>query len=112
MVAATGCQGPEEDLISGSWRGAAILEQGKLLDINPADIRLVLDPDGSYHYRSTLNYQEAGTYYVEQTYLYTRDTINQATTEKAVEIVLVSTDSLHLLMNEAGKERLLKLVKE
>lgn len=106
------CKQYEEDLLSGTWRGSAVTEADKPLDIEPSSIKLILDPDGSYRYESTLNYQEAGTYFLDQQYLYTMDTINQASTEKAVEIILLSPDSLHLRMNEAGKERLLKMVRE
>jgi hypothetical protein len=106
------CKQYEEDLLSGSWRGSTILEADQPLDIEPSNIKLMLSPDGSYRYQSTLNYQEAGTYFMDQQYLYTMDTINQASTEKAVEIILLSQDSLHLRMNEAGKERLLKMVRE
>lgn len=106
------CNQYEEDLLSGTWRGSAILESNALLDIEPSNIKLTLAPNGSYRYESTLNYQEAGTYFLDQQYLYTMDTINQASTEKAVEIMLLTQDSLHLRMNEAGKERLLKMVRE
>ena len=106
------CQSPEEDLLSGSWRGSVILENGDSLEIDPSHIRLVLHPGGTYEYESTLNIQEAGAFHVQQPYLYTRDTLNEASAEKAVEIILLSADSLHLRMNDAGKERLLKMTRE
>lgn len=106
------CQTYEEDLLSGAWRGSSILESNQPLEIDPAAIKLTLQPNGAYQYESTLNYREAGTFYMEQQYLYTMDTLNQASTEKAVEIVLLTPDSLHLRMNEGGKERLLKMVRE
>lgn len=106
------CEAYEEDQLSGTWRGSAILEADQSLEVEPSNIVLVFEPDGSYQYESTLNYQEAGTYFLDQQYLYTMDTINRASTEKAVEIMLLSEDSLHLRMNEAGKERLLKMVRE
>ncbi|PHN01547.1 hypothetical protein CRP01_36725 [Flavilitoribacter nigricans DSM 23189 = NBRC 102662] len=106
------CKQYEEDLLSGTWRGSSILEANQPLDIEPSNIKLILEPSGSYRYESTLNYQEAGTYFLDQQYLYTMDTINQASTEKAVEIMLLTQDSLHLRMNEAGKERLLKMARE
>jgi len=106
------CKQYEEDHLSGSWRGSVILEAGQPLEIDPSNIILILNPDGSYQYESTLNYKEAGTFYLDQPYLYTMDTINQASTEKAVEVILLTPDSLHLRMNEAGKERLLKMTRE
>jgi hypothetical protein len=43
--------------------------------------------------------------------LYTLDTINQASSEKAVKIVNLTPDSLFLKMNEEGKIRIVKLFK-
>lgn len=112
LLSLLACKQYEEDILSGTWRGSAILEAEQALEIDPSHIKLTLAPNGSYRYESTLNYQEAGTYFLDQQYLYTMDTINQASTEKAVEIMLLTQDSLHLRMNEAGKERLLKMVRE
>ncbi|MCB0630577.1 MAG: hypothetical protein R2824_35720 [Saprospiraceae bacterium] len=112
IIVASACKKYEEDLLSGTWSGSAILEDQQPLGIEPSDIKLTLEPNGNYHYESTLNYKEAGTYYMDQQYLYTMDTLNQASTEKAVEIIMLTQDSLHIRMNEAGKERLLKMVRQ
>lgn len=112
FLLAAACSEQEEDLLSGTWIGMTILEDQQPLSIDPSDIRLTLLPDGEYRYQSTLKYKEAGTYYVNQQYLYTTDTLDQAATEKAVEVMLLSPDSLHIRMNEAGKERLLKMVRQ
>ena len=112
FIGLSACQSYEVDLLSGTWNGSAILEANEPLGIDPSDIKLMLQADGSYRYESTLNYKEAGSYYLEQQYLYTMDTLNQASTEKAVEIVLLTEDSLHIRMNESGKERLLKMVRQ
>lgn len=111
LLLATACSSSysREDLY-GTWEGVAAQEEGTPLDINPADLQFTFTETG-YTYRGTLNYREAGTFEVKAPYLYTTDTINQATTEKTVEIVQFSTDSLHLRMMENGKERLLKLVR-
>lgn len=98
-----------EDLY-GTWIGVAAQEEGTPLEIDPAELQFRFDENG-YAYQGTLNYREAGTFQVKAPYLYTTDTINQATTEKTVEIVKLTTDSLHLRMMENGKERLLKLTR-
>lgn len=98
-----------EDLY-GSWTGTAVEEEGTPLPVEPSELQFTFDEDG-YTYQGTLNYQEAGTFQVKAPYLYTTDTLNQATTEKTVEIVSLSSDSLHLRMMENGQERLLKLVR-
>lgn len=108
---AMGCAPVQEDLIKGSWKGVAILEDGAPLEVDPTVINMSFGDGNSYTYSSTLNYRESGTYYVDSKYLYTTDTLNQATTEKAVEIVGLTADSLILKMNEGGRERLLKMIR-
>lgn len=103
------CKQLEADLLTGNWQASEVLEEGRPLGIEPSLIRMQFTDNGKYSYSSTLNYQEAGTYYLEDNYLFTTDTLNQASTEKTVEIILLSADSLHLKMIDSGKERLLKL---
>lgn len=95
----------------GSWEAIEVTEEGQPLGVNVQEIGFTFLDEGRYTYRSTLNYKEAGSYYVESQYLFTTDTVNQATSEKAVEILQLNQDSLFLKMNDNGKERLLKLVR-
>lgn len=106
------CQPYHSDQLVGTWRGALILEEGDTVLVDPAEISLQFRPDDRYLFKSTLNYKEAGTYYLDAQYLFTLDTLNKASTEKAVEIVSLTPDSLHLKMMDNGRERLLKLYKE
>lgn len=108
---ASGCEQVENETIKGQWQGVTILEKGNPLEVNPKEIRLNFMANNKYGYQSTLNYQEAGTYHLDKKYLYTIDTVNQASTQKAVEILLLSEDSLHLKMMVEGQERVLKLEK-
>ena len=108
----TGCSQVEKELIKGKWEGVTIEEKGENLNIDPKEIQLQFLEDNKYAYKSTLNYQEAGTYHLDKRYLYTIDTVNQASTQKAVEIVLLTEDSLHLKMMENSQERLLKMAKQ
>ena len=105
------CGSIDNELIIGSWEGVRVLEEGEELGVNPREISFYFGKNESYRYESTLNYKEAGSYYIESSYLFTTDTVNQASTEKAVEILLLSPDSLHIKMDDNGKERILKLVK-
>jgi len=105
------CGSIDNELIIGSWEGVRVLEEGEELGVNPKEISFYFGKNESYRYESTLNYKEAGSYYIESSYLFTTDTVNQASTEKAVEILLLSPDSLHIKMDDNGKERILKLVK-
>ncbi|MCO6478576.1 MAG: lipocalin family protein [Phaeodactylibacter sp.] len=105
------CSPVDKSLIEGTWKGVAVVEEGSPLnDVDPGVIELSFREKG-YAYSSTLNYKEAGTYYIDSKYLYTTDTLNQASTEKAVEIVKLTTDSLVLKMNDSGRERLLMMEK-
>lgn len=105
------CDAVDKGHIIGQWKAVSVEEDGEELAIDPAEIKFVFGSDDSYQYFSTLNYREAGSYYVEGNYLYTTDTLNQGSMEKAVEIIEMSTDSLHLKMDDQGKERILKLGK-
>ncbi len=109
VVLASACQKLEDNLLAGEWKAAQVLEEGKPMDVDLDKIHLSLDGDNNYNFSGTLNYREAGTYYMQSNLLYTLDTINQASTEKAVEVVKLTPDSLYLKMREEGKERLLKL---
>ncbi len=107
------CQsGYEEEQLHGRWVGVAVSEEGSPLAIDPSQIQLHFLPDQRYTYRSTLDYKEAGSYFIDASYLYTRDTLNQASTEKAVELLKLKEDSLRIRMMEGGKERMLTLVRE
>jgi len=111
FFAVTACQKVENDLLPGVWQAVEVREEGEPLDVDVSTIRLHLDSNENYTFKSTLDYREAGKYYVQSNLLYTLDTLNQASTEKAMEIVSLTSDSLLIKMNEAGKERLLKLTK-
>lgn len=105
------CTDQNKKNLPGNWQAIEILEKDKPLEVNSEEIKFWFGPENRYRFEGTLNYREAGTYYLQSKYLYTTDTVNQASTEKAVEIVKLTPDSLFLRMSEAGKERLMKLKK-
>nr|MBP9874492.1 hypothetical protein [Haliscomenobacter sp.] len=96
----------------GNWTGTTVLEGGDTLAIDPSVIQFYFSKKGAYTFHSTLNYKESGAYFLDGHLLYTTDTLNKASSQKAVQILMLTSDSLHLRMLEDGKERLLKLVKE
>ena len=106
------CQQMNDDLLLGHWQAAEVLEEDTPLPIDIKEISFEFKGDKNYTFSSTLNYREAGSYFVDAHFLYTTDTINQASTEKAVEILTLSEDSLHLRMQQNGKERILKLARK
>ncbi len=105
------CGNPYEKKLLGKWQAVAVLENDTPMDINPEVIWFQFSPHQQYEYHGTLKYREAGSYYLESKYLHTIDTINQASTEKAVEITRLTDDSLFLRMSEGSKERIIKLVR-
>lgn len=101
----------QRDLI-GEWQAISISQEGDSLQIDPKLVQFTFNKDEGYTFKSTLNYHESGTYYILDKRLFTMDTLNRASTEKAVEILMLTPDSLHLKMSDAGKDRLMKLVKQ
>jgi len=106
-----GCAGVDHNLLVGNWQLIELSEGGAPVEADIQVVRFHFDPNNQYQFHGTLNYKEAGTYYIDEQYLFTVDTLNRATTEKAVQIVHLTPDSLFLKMNDGGKERLMKLVK-
>lgn len=112
ISALSACQGGyQEEQLHGKWVGVAVKEEGTPLAVDPGLIQLEFSPEETYTYKSTLDYREAGTYFIEANFLYTRDTLNQASTQKAVELLQLTADSLKIRMMEGEKERRLTLVK-
>ncbi len=97
--------------LAGSWEAIEITEEGDSLAVDLSGIRFEFTKDGRYYFHSTLNYEEAGTYRLDGPYLFSTDTTQEVSREKAVEIVLLNTDSLQLRMQELGKERIMLLKK-
>jgi hypothetical protein len=110
-VGLSNCENVSNDAIMGQWQAVQVEEEGEILPINAEEIKFNFQENEAYTYQSTLNYREAGSYYVENDYLYTTDTVNQGSMEKAVEILLMTADSLHLKMDEKGQERIIRLGK-
>lgn len=106
-----GCANVQEKKLVGKWQGASLIEDGVPMQVSPSEIGFEFFNKGFYHFRSTLNYREAGRYSLIGNLLYTMDTINEASTEKSVQILELSDDSLFLKMNAEGKEQLVKLFK-
>lgn len=105
------CRTADTGAIVGSWQAFEVLEEGEPLLVNAEEINFSFGDDASYQYSSTLNYREAGSYFVDAKYLFTTDTINNASSEKAVEIIKLNPDTLFLRMQEGNKERIMKLKK-
>ncbi|MGH1437699.1 MAG: hypothetical protein ACRBG0_24900 [Lewinella sp.] len=106
------CDPYAESDLAGNWEAIRITEEGDSLAVDLSGIRFEFTNNGRYYFHSTLNYEEAGTYRLDGPYLFSTDTTQEISREKAVEIVLLNTDSLQLRMQELGKERVMLLKKE
>jgi hypothetical protein len=106
-----GCANVQEQQLVGKWQAASLMEDGMPIPVPPTEVGFEFFPNGFYHFRSTLNYKEAGTFSVNSSLLYTLDTLNEASTEKSVQILDLTQDSLFLKMNAEGREQIVKLGK-
>ena len=111
-IAFISCSNPGYNLLEGKWIAVKVEEQGDSLKIEPSVIQFEFEQESKqYTFQSTLNYLEAGDYYLESNFLYTSDTLKEASRQKVVEILQLNEDSLIIRMMEADqKERIIKLV--
>lgn len=103
------CENQYENQLLGKWQAYELLEEGKRLEVQPEVINFNFMENGLYTYQGTLTYKEAGNYYLKSDLLYTVDTVNEGSVEKAVRIMSLNPDSLLIKMNDRGKERVMKL---
>lgn len=103
------CTNVQEQKLVGTWQASSLMEDGMPIPVPPSEVGFEFFKNGDYHFRSTLNYEEAGIFSVKGSLLYTLDTLNEASTEKSVQILSLTKDSLFLKMNADGKLRTVKL---
>ncbi|PSR14887.1 MAG: hypothetical protein DA408_05475 [Bacteroidetes bacterium] len=108
----TACAPYTKSDLAGKWQVLSLTEDGDSLAVDLALINFQFSEDGYYHFNSTLNYEESGTYRLNGPFLYSTDTLDSPHREKAVKIVLLRNDSLVLKMEEMGRERLVVLRRE
>ena len=111
IVLCISCENPNTQAILGSWQCTEILEEGTPLDLDVSVINFSFNDANQYTYQGTLTYKESGAYRLVGNKLYTKDTIDTNALEKLVKITLLTADSMSFKMNDAGKERILKLAK-
>ena len=108
--------GPDRDLLIGKWQVVDFMQvddaSQPVDSVHLEEVQFEFLANGRYAYQATLNYKEAGTYRIERQLLYTKDTLDAASVEKAVKIALLTPDSLHFLMNSKGSQQLLKLTRQ
>ena len=103
-----GCSPFSQDDIIGHWEAVEVLEEGRLMELDPSEISLKFDAD-HYLFTSTISYKEAGHYALEGNHLLTRDTMQQQGKVNKLELIKLTKDSLQLKMLEQSKQRILKM---
>ena len=95
----TACMQNPEKAIVGAWNVSEITSQEEMPQFNISDFHFEFYSNGSYQYSGNLYYREAGRFSIKSGYLYTTDTLTQGATEKAVQIIKLSRDSMVLRMS-------------
>lgn len=104
------CKKIDQTLLHGKWKGATMTSEGQVIDNGAEHIEFNFHPNNTYSY-SILSYKEAGSFRTLEDKLYTIDTTRAERLEKPVRVKLITTDSLHLEMNDKGIPKLLKCYK-
>lgn len=106
------CGEREDLLLLGEWQATSVLEEGDSLQLDPTQLGFVFRPDNRYSYRSTLRYEEAGTWRYAEGFLYAQDTTQADTEERIVAVEKLTKDSLEIRMLAADKERALVFLRK
>ena len=112
MLSVIACRSNQERMLEGNWSAVSLEEDQHPVELDLTGVGLTFSPGNLYQYTGTLNYREAGQYRLEDHYLFTTDTLKSPAGEKAVEILLITPDTLQIRMMESGKERILSLLKQ
>ncbi len=98
----------DETLLHGKWQGADWLIEGKSANLDVKSIAFEFDQDANYSAKYAAQL-EKGSYRLSGRKLYTTAEGDQ---EKVVKIIYLSTDSLKMDMNRAGRNEVMVLVKQ
>ncbi|WP_020567450.1 hypothetical protein [Neolewinella persica] len=105
--------GEREDVrLLGKWQATQVLQRGDSLLLDPAEVGFSFLPNNRYAYRSTLRYQEAGTWRYDNGFLFAQDTTRAAATERIVAVEKLTSDSLVLRMRADTTEQVMILLKQ
>jgi hypothetical protein len=103
------CNPIKNNDLEGFWLADRVEEAGERMDIDLSDLGFEFKGKNHYIYYNTEFLSEEGIYELKGYTLITTDTSGNNPLRKAVEILLLTNDSLHLRMNAGGKEQILYL---
>ena len=58
------CSNVQEEKLVGKWQATSLMEDEMPIPVLPSEVGFEFFDNGYYHFRSTLNYREAGTFSV------------------------------------------------
>jgi hypothetical protein len=108
IVLVISCKSVDGSLLEGHWRASEVIEEGTPLATDLSELSFTFQGN-FYSYYNTAHLEENGVFEISGNRLITIDTSKSADLKKKVQIVVLTKDSLHLRMNAAGKEQILKL---
>jgi hypothetical protein len=97
--------------LKGQWKAVSVVKNNQTFEVPLEEIKLNFT-DKAYSFEGTLQYREAGHYSISTPFLYTIDTLDSDSEQKAVQILQLTNDTLEILMDQGGEEMILKMVKE
>lgn len=103
------CDTVDGSKLKGYWKADRVTEIGEPLDLDLSEIAFEFKQNGRYSYYNTPSLSEEGRYEIKGNRLFTTDTTGASPMQKAVEIIRLDQDSLHIRMNYGGKEQVLYL---
>lgn len=104
--------GRDDQLLLGSWEATSVTEAGDSVRLDPAEVGFTFRPDNRYLFRSTLRYEEAGTWTYQDGFLRAVDTTQTGKPERVVAVEKLTPDSLVIRMNGDSAERVVVLRKQ
>jgi len=111
IMVVSSCTSPiDETLLHGQWQATSMEENGQPKTVDLSETGFTFFSQGTYEYRSNVNYKEQGTYFLDGKFLVSQDTLNQGA-KKSVWIEFISADSMLLKMNSSGTPQYLGLQK-
>lgn len=111
LLSLCGCSKFSNSKLAGNWQAVEVIQDNPL-QVDLSQVNFAFHESGNYQYNGTLGYKEAGFFEISDNKLLTVDTLNEGSSQKFVEILKLTNDSLLLKMLENGNPQLLKLVKK
>ncbi len=101
-----------QQALVGKWVAEEFLVEGKPQNEELIDqISLTFTKEGTYQFKSVMNYREAGTFSIQNRLLLTKDTTGTNPEEKKVVIETLEADTLKLSMRQNEQEVFLTLLR-